>query len=94
VRIAQRMAKAIREQRYRVSAHANEELSADRLTSEDVESIIVSGQVTARFTHDPRGIRYEITGHSGDGRRASVVCRFLPSNVLLIITAYLKSNEG
>ncbi len=32
---------------------------------------------------------YEVTGTTTDGRRASVVCRFLTSGVLLIITAYV-----
>ena len=84
----QRIRRAIREERYRVSSHANEEMSDDCLGSEDVEGIVLSGRITRRFTHDPRGTRYEVTGETTDGRRGSVVCRFLPSGVLLVITAY------
>ena len=84
----QRMRQAIREQRYRISSHANEEMSDDNLVAEDIESIILDGQIARRFTHDPRGIRYEVTGRVADGRQACVVCRFLSSGVLLIITAY------
>ena len=40
------------------------------------------------FTRDPRGTRYEVIGDATDGRRGGVVCRFLRSGVLLIITAY------
>jgi len=79
---------AIRQERYRISGHANEELTEDDLTADDVESIVLGGAVTRRFTRDPRGTRYEVTGRAADGRLASVVCRFLPSGVLLIITGY------
>jgi len=88
MRALQRMHQAIREQRYRISSHANEEMSADDLVAEDIESIILTGQIARKFTHDPRGTRYEVVGDTMDRRSACVVCRFLPSGVLLIITAY------
>jgi hypothetical protein len=90
MRALQRMRQAIREQRYRISSHANEEMSNDDLLAEDIESIIFTGQITRKFTHDPRGTRYEVTGDAMDGRRACVVCRFLLSGVLRIITAYVE----
>lgn len=88
MRALRNMQLAIREQRYRISSHANEEMSADNLVAEDVESIILTGEAARRFTRDPRGTRYEVVGDTTDGRRACVVCRFLPSTALLIITAY------
>lgn len=81
---------AIREQRYRISSHANEEMSEDDLEAVDIEQIILTGHVARRFTRDPRGTRYEVVGQTTDGRRAAVVCRFLPSGALLIITAYVE----
>jgi len=89
MRVLQRIRQAIREQRYRISSHANEEMSDDNLVVADVEQVILTGQIAQRFTRDPRGTRYEVAGETADGRRACVVCRFLPSNVLLIITAYV-----
>jgi hypothetical protein len=91
MRALQRIRRAVRDQRYRVSSHANEEMSEDDLEAEDIESIILTGSITRRFTHDPRGVRYEVGGFTKDGRPASVVCRFLPSDVLLVITAYVVS---
>jgi len=88
MRALQRMQKAVREQRYRISSHANEEMSEDNLVAEDVENIILRGRIVRRFTRDPRGTRYEVVGDTTDGRRARVVCRFLSSGVLLLITAY------
>jgi hypothetical protein len=91
--VLQRMRQAIREQRYRISSHANEEMSEDELEAKDIESIILTGKVARKFTRDPRGTRYEVVGDTTDGRCAYAVCRFLPSSVLLIITAYVEGNE-
>jgi len=92
MRALQNMRQAIREQRYRISSHANEEMSEDGFVAEDVESLIVTGKIARRFTRDPRGTRYEVVGDAMDGRRACVVCRFLPSTALLIITAYAEED--
>jgi hypothetical protein len=87
MRALQSMRLAVKEQRYRISSHANEEMSKDELVSLDIESIVLTGKIVRKYTRDPRGTRYEIMGNTTDGRRACVVCRFLPSGVLLIITA-------
>lgn len=89
----QRMRRAIREQKYRISSHANEEMADDFLIAADIEHIIQSGKITQRFTEDPRGRRYAVLGNTVDGRQAYVVCRFLLSGVLLIITAYAAEEE-
>lgn len=67
-------------------------MSADGLEMKDIENAILSGAISQRLTHDPRGIRYEVVGDATDGRRACVVCRFLESGTLLIITAYAQEN--
>jgi hypothetical protein len=89
MRAIEPMREAIRQQRYRISSHANEEMSDDDLEAIDVEQIILTGDIARRYTRDPRGTRYEVVGRTTDRRRAAVVCRFLPSGVLLIITAYI-----
>ena len=63
-------------------------MADDDLIAEDVESIILTGRIAQVFTHDPRGARYEVSGRATDGRQAYVVCRFLLSGVLMVITAY------
>jgi len=88
--VLRRLQHAIREQRYRISSHANEEMADDFLVAADIESIILTGEITRKFTHDPRGTRYEVLGDTVDYRRAYVMCRFLLSGVLLIITAYVE----
>ena len=88
--VLRRMRQAIREQRYRISSHANDEMADDFLVAADVEKIILTGEITRRFTHDLRVARYEVYCDTVDYRRAYVVCRFLLSGVLLIITAYVE----
>ena len=88
MRALDRIRQAVQEQNYRISTHANEEMSDDNLEVIDVENIIFTGRIARRFTRDPRGTRYEILGEEADDRPAFVVCRILPSSVLLVITAY------
>jgi len=80
------------EQTYTISSHANEEMSDDNLTADDVEQVILTGRIKKRFTRDPRGARYEITGYAPDGRPVAVVCRLLESGWLRIVTVYAIEN--
>ena len=89
----QRMQRAIQEQEYRISSHANDERAEDFLMAADIEHIILTGKIMQKFTKDPRGRRYAVLGDDVDGRQAYVVCRFLLSGALLIITAYLAEEE-
>ena len=68
-------------------------MAADSLVAADIENIILTGEIRRTFTHDPRGTRYEVLGDTVDYRRAYVVCRFLLSGVLLIITAYVEEEK-
>ena len=83
-----RMRLAMRQGRYRISSHANDEMADDLLLAADIEAIVATGSIVRRYTHDPRGTRYEVLGDALDQRRACLVCRFLLSGTLLIITAY------
>ncbi|MCI0445495.1 DUF4258 domain-containing protein [bacterium] len=84
----QRLRQLIREQKYRISGHANEEMSEDDLTALDIEQAIITGKIAKRFTKDPRGTRFEIIGKALDGEHVGVVCRLLVTGWLRIITAY------
>jgi hypothetical protein len=69
--------------------HFFEEMANDDLIFADIESAIETGRVRRKFTHDPRGIRYEIVGRTTDDRQAAVVCRLKSSGKLLFITTYV-----
>ena len=84
----------IRDQEYDISIHANEEMSNDVLIAIDIENAILAGKITKRFTKEARGVRYEVTGESCDGRSVSGVCRILSTGWLRIITVFaLENNE-
>lgn len=85
----ERIRQVVYDQHYRISSHANEEMSEDDLEAHDVEQVLLTGEITRRLTHDPRGTRHEVTGDTTDGRHAAVVCRFLLAGGLLIMTAYV-----
>jgi hypothetical protein len=63
-------------------------MSEDDLVAEDIEAVILHGRIARRYSRDPRGTRYEIAGRATDDRPARVICRFLPSGWLVVITAF------
>jgi hypothetical protein len=80
---------AIREEHYRISAHANDEMAEDDLEIADIEHIVLTGKMFKKLTQDTRGIRYMIVGETTNRCRGYVDCRFLDSGIPLIITAYI-----
>ncbi len=83
----------IRDQEYQISIHANEEMSNDELIAVDIESAILTGKVTKRFTKEARGTRYEVTGQACDGRSVAVICRILGNGWLRIVTVFVRENN-
>jgi len=84
-----RIKKAVREDRYQFSAHALEQADEDSLTEEDVRHAVLNGVLSATLTDDPRGERLVVCGSSVAGdRQIEIVCRFLPSGLLRIITVW------
>ncbi|MBS1812197.1 MAG: DUF4258 domain-containing protein [Acidobacteria bacterium] len=82
--------RAIRNGQYQYTNHALEEMDADDLTEEDVRNSLLHGEVVSTLTDDPRGIRFVVQGNELFGARTmEVVCRFLPSSLLRIITVYV-----
>ena len=84
-----RIRTAVRQDRYELTVHAIEEMDEDDLTEDDVRDILLRGRVVRELTTDPRGTRFVVRG-SPRGREedVAVVCRFLPSERLRIITVY------
>lgn len=81
--------RTIRERRYEFTIHALEEMDEDDLDESDVRYAILNGAVSSELTDDPRGIRFVVRGRACDqNREVEVVCRFLPSGFLRIITVY------
>jgi hypothetical protein len=84
-----RIRSAVREDRYSFSVHALEEMDDDGLQESDVQEVLMRGKVVARLTSDPRGTRFVVRGTTvNQETEVEVVCRFLPSDILRIITVY------
>lgn len=80
---------AVRKGGYSYSVHALEEMDDDQLLESDVHEVIMRGKIVAKLTGDPRGTRFVVRGTTVDEEtEVEVVCRFLPSGILRIITVY------
>ena len=88
--ILKRIKNAVQNENYLLTSHANDEMADDFLEAADIENIIRTGKIIRKFTHDPRGTRYEIKGNTIGNSQGYVICRFLLSGKLLVITAYLE----
>jgi len=84
-----RIRRAIRTGLYEFTAHALDEMDEDDLTEEDVRDVVLCGRVERTLTDDPRGARFVVRAMPpGRTEPTEVVCRFLPSGRLRIITVY------
>jgi hypothetical protein len=83
-----RIRSAVTEGRHLYSDHALEEMDDDRLLQSDVLEVIRRGKLVAKLTGDSRGLRFVIRGTTEKEIEVEVVCRFLPSGILRIITVY------
>ena len=64
-------------------------MDEDDLTDADVRATILNGRVAKTLTDDPRGERFVVRGlPRGHEAEVEVVCRFLPSGRMRIITVY------
>lgn len=84
-----RIRRAIRNGRYEFTVHALEEMDEDNVDEANVRQAVLHGDISAELTDDPRGIRFVVRGITiSQNREIEVVCRFLPSGILRIITVY------
>ncbi|MGH9833997.1 MAG: DUF4258 domain-containing protein [Blastocatellia bacterium] len=89
-----RIRHAIREDRYEFTLHALEEMDEDGLVEEDARRAVLHGRLESELTDDPRGTRFVVRGQAQDeAAEIEVVCRFLPSGMLRIITVYAVEEE-
>ena len=85
-----RIRRAVREDRYEYTAHALEEMDEDALSEEDVRHAMLHGSLESELTDDPRGVRFILRGQAqNENAEIEVVCRFMSSGIVRIITAYV-----
>jgi hypothetical protein len=84
-----RIRRAIRQGRYEFTIHALEEMDDDALLEEELREVVLRGSLVSELTDDPRGTRFVVQGTPKSREiHVEVVCRFLPSGLMRIITAY------
>ena len=85
----ERIRECIRRCQYDMTAHAMEEMAEELLDILDVESAILTGEITRTEKDDPQGTKYSVAGLGADSRTlVGAVGRFVESDRFLIITVY------
>ena len=80
----------IRTREYIVTLHAEEEKDAEELSIFDLESCILSGDITERQRDEyTKEWKYRIAGRGVSGRKIEIISRIGSSGKLIIITVYL-----
>jgi hypothetical protein len=88
---ARRIRRAIRTDRYEYTAHALDEMDEEDLTEAQVRRVLLRGRVVRALEDDPRGTRFIVCARpQPSAEPIEVVCRFLPSGLLRIITVYAR----
>jgi hypothetical protein len=79
----------IRENRYIVTLHGEEEMDEDELSIFDIERAILTGVIIERQKNsDKREWKYIIRGQTIDGTKIAVVAKLSPTSMMVIITVY------
>lgn len=72
-----------------MTAHAMEEMAEDSLSILDVETAILTGEISRTEKDDPRGTKYVLVGVADDRKTpVGVVGRFVSLRRFLVITVY------
>ena len=87
--------RAVLADKYEFTRHALDEMDDDELTETDVRQALLHGKVVAELTDDPRGARYIVRRtRRAQGDQIEVICRFLPSGYLRVITVYTLGKQS
>ena len=84
-----RIRDCIRSLNYAVSLHAAEELDDDDLTILDLETILLTGQITERRRdRKTQEVKLVVRGRTVEDRAAETIVKFNQIGTLFIITVY------
>jgi len=88
--ILKEMRDKIRERKYVMTIHGEEEMSNDCLSIYDVESGILTGKIVER-QKDRTTVewKYRLIGKALDSREIEVIAKLSPTGKLVIITVYV-----
>ncbi len=87
--ILKEMRGKVRERKYVMSLHGEEEMNGDCLSIYDVERGILTGKIVERQKDKVTAEwKYRITGQTVGGSEIEVVAKLSPTGKLVIITVY------
>jgi hypothetical protein len=87
--VLERLRALIREGRYRLTLHAEEERDADRITIDEIETTFADQnvEVVEDYANDPRGHSMLVLGFTASGNPLHAVCS-IHENLVIFITVY------
>lgn len=85
--------KALQEECYEISQHAEQERRNDGLSLADVENAVCAGEIIEPYPNDPRGPSCLVYGLAVDGRPVHVVVGILLTGWVRVITVYVPNRE-
>jgi hypothetical protein len=68
VKVLREIQDCIRNGKYEITIHADEEAQEDDVTIADIKNAILTGKIVKKYINDPRGIRYKISGKTLSGQ--------------------------
>lgn len=74
---------------YEVTAHADKERQLDKITIDEMESVLLGGEIIENYPDDLRGPSCLVFGHGREGCPIHIVCGRGTSGKLRIITVYV-----
>lgn len=87
--VLERIKQQVLERSYDISNHALNEAADEGFDIFDIDTALLTGKITRKYTTDPRGTRYKIVGVAADHKRhVAVVGRFRGDKIFRIITVY------
>lgn len=80
----------IREEKYRLTQHAENERESDKITIEEIEQAFLSQQreIIEKYPNDPRGESCLISGFTKEQKPIHPACGIQEENFLIVITVY------
>lgn len=94
-RALRRMRHLVRAGFYVMTVHGQEEMEADGLTLDDVERVLLTGEIVERQKDEKTGeAKYVVESGQSNAQMTTVVAKIGPGGRLVIITVYLSASEG
>ena len=87
--ILKKLQDCVRQNRYVVTLHAEEEIDEDELSIFDVERVVLTGDITERQKDaEKKGWKYLVRGQALDGSEVIVVVKLGPTGKMVVITVF------